>query len=71
MLTPGGRLFIAERLVEAGARGHAAHGFSSDQAEELARQMTAAGFAEVGVRTAQAGHRRLVIVNGVKSPAEL
>jgi ubiquinone/menaquinone biosynthesis C-methylase UbiE len=71
VLAPAGRLFIAERLVKAGARGHAAHGLSTDQAEELARQMTAAGFSEVSSRTARAGHRQLVIVYGMKSPAEV
>ena len=66
-LAPAGRLVIAERLVKAGARGHAAHGLSSDQAEELARQATAAGFTEVRVRSARAGRRQLVIVGGLKS----
>jgi ubiquinone/menaquinone biosynthesis C-methylase UbiE len=66
-LAPAGRLVIVERLVKAGARGHAAHGLSSDQAEELARQATAAGFTEVRVRSARAGRRQLVIVGGLKN----
>jgi ubiquinone/menaquinone biosynthesis C-methylase UbiE len=66
-LAPAGRLVIVERLVKAGARGHAAHGLSSDQAEELARQATAAGFTDVRVRRARAGRRQLVIVGGLKN----
>jgi hypothetical protein len=66
VLAPDGRLVIAERLVKAGAHGHPAHGLNSDQSEELARQMTAAGFAGVRVRTTRAGHRQLVIVDGVR-----
>lgn len=68
-LGPAGRLIVAERLVKPGSSGHAAHGLSSDGAGELARQMTAAGFLEVRVRTSRAGHRELVIVDGVKGSA--
>ena len=66
-LAPAGRLVIAERLVKAGARGHATHGLSSDQAEELARQAAAAGFTDVRIRRARAGRRELVIVGGLKN----
>jgi ubiquinone/menaquinone biosynthesis C-methylase UbiE len=65
VLAPAGRLVVAERLVKAGARGHAAHGLSSDQAAELAREMTAAGLREVRVRTMHAGRRQLVVADGV------
>jgi ubiquinone/menaquinone biosynthesis C-methylase UbiE len=36
VLVPGGRVVLAERLVPPGARGHAAHGLTADQAESLA-----------------------------------
>jgi ubiquinone/menaquinone biosynthesis C-methylase UbiE len=67
-LAPGGRLVIAERLVDRGTRRHAAHGMSSDQASELAREMTAIGFADVQVRSSRAGRRNLVIVSGAVPP---
>ena len=69
VLAPGGRLVLAERLARPGARGHAAHGLTRGQAEDLARQLTAAGFGQVRLHTAKAGHRALVIVRGVKDPA--
>ena len=66
ILTPGGRLVLAERLAKPGARGHAAHGLTKDQAEDLARQLTAAGFGQVRRHIAKAGHRTLVIIRGAK-----
>jgi len=69
VLTPGGRLVLAERLAKPGARGHAAHGLARDQADDLARQLTAAGFRQVRLHIARAGHRTLVIICGVKDPA--
>jgi len=71
ILAPGGRLVLAERLTKPGARGHAAHGLTLDQAEDLARQLTAAGFDQVQQYTARAGHRTLVIIRGAKDPAAL
>jgi ubiquinone/menaquinone biosynthesis C-methylase UbiE len=69
ILAPGGRLLLAERLARPGARGHAAHGLTRDQAADLARQLTAAGFGQVELHTATAGRRTLVIVCGAKDPA--
>ncbi len=66
VLAPGGRLVLAERLARPGARGHAAHGLTRDHAEDLARQLADAGFGQVRLHTAKAGHRALVIVSGVK-----
>ena len=66
VLAPGGCLVLAERLAKPGARGHAGHGFTHDQATDLARQLTAAGFRQVKLRIAKAGHRTLVIVRGTK-----
>jgi len=71
ILTPGGRLVLAERLAKPGARGHAAHGLTQDQAEDLARQLTAADFDQVRRHIAKAGHRTLVIIRGAKDPAAL
>jgi len=69
VLAPGGRLVIAERLAKPAARGHAAHGLTRGQADDLAGQLTAAGFRQVRSYTAKAGHRTLVIIRGVKDPA--
>ena len=66
VLAPGGRLVLAERLARPGARGHAAHGLTRDHAEDLARHLANAGFSQVRLRTAKAGHRALVIICGVK-----
>ncbi len=68
-LAPGGRPVLAERLAREHARGHAAHGLTSGQAEDLARQLTAAGFLRVQVQTRKARHRRLAIVRGETSTA--
>jgi hypothetical protein len=40
---------LAERLTKPGARGHAAHGLTPDQAEDLARQLSAAGFVRAAI----------------------
>jgi ubiquinone/menaquinone biosynthesis C-methylase UbiE len=64
VLAADGRLVVAERLARQGARGHAAHGLSRDQADDLAGQLAAAGFLEVRVETCRAGHRNLVMVQG-------
>jgi len=69
VLAPGGRLVLLERLARPGARGHAAHGLTSGQAEDLARQLTAAGFLRVEVHTRKVGPRNLVIVRGETSTA--
>jgi ubiquinone/menaquinone biosynthesis C-methylase UbiE len=69
-LAPAGRLVLAERLTKPGARGHACHGLTRDQAEDLARQLTAAGFGQVRLQASRAGHRVLVIVSGTKDAAD-
>ncbi len=78
VLAPDGRLVLAERLTRPGARGHAerltrpgarghaAHGLTRDHAEDLARQLTDAGFGQVRLHTVKAGHRALVIIRGAK-----
>jgi ubiquinone/menaquinone biosynthesis C-methylase UbiE len=69
VLAADGRLVMAERLVRPGARGHAAHGLTRDQADDLAGQLTAAGFLQVRLETRAAGHRNLIIVHARKDSA--
>jgi len=65
VLAPGGRILLAERLVNPGARGHAAHGLSRDEASRLAADLAAAGFTGASCDTRKAGRRRtLLIVRG-------
>ncbi len=64
VLVPGGRILLAERLAGAGARGHAAHGLTQDQAARLARDLETAGFAGVGTQIQRARRRVLVLVTG-------
>jgi SAM-dependent methyltransferase len=62
VLAPGGRVLLAERLIRPGARGHASHGFTRAQAEELARGLASAGFAAVHSKILTAGRRTMVVV---------
>ena len=62
VLQPSGRLIIAERLARPGARGLAAHGFTSAQAAQTAAAAQAAGFAGAGHETHRAGRRTLAVV---------
>jgi ubiquinone/menaquinone biosynthesis C-methylase UbiE len=64
VLAPGGRILLAERLAQPGARGHAAHGLTRDQADQLAADLTAAGFTNVRCDIRQAGRRTLIVVRG-------
>jgi ubiquinone/menaquinone biosynthesis C-methylase UbiE len=67
ILAPGGRLVIVERLAKPGARGHAAHGLTRDQADDLTRQLAADGFDQVKLQIAKAGRRTLVIIRSAKA----
>jgi SAM-dependent methyltransferase len=67
VLTPGGQLLIAERLVRSGARGHAAHGFTHARAEQVAAEIAAAGFTDVHTQTSRARRRVLVIIQARNS----
>jgi hypothetical protein len=69
VLAPGGRLVLAERLAKPAARGHAAHGLTRDQAEDLTRQLTATGFGQVRLHIGKAGLRTVIIIRGQKDPA--
>ena len=64
VLSPGGRVLLAERLVRTGARGHAAHGLTQDQATGLAGDLEAAGFTGVRTQIRRARRRVLIIVGG-------
>ena len=66
-LMPAGRVLLAERLTSPGARGHAAHGITRGQADDLAKELTAAGFTDVHILTRQIRHKMLIIVEGTKS----
>ncbi len=69
VLGPGGRVLLAERLVRAGARGHAGHGISRDGAERLASELTAAGFLVVHAEVHRARRRVLMVVQGARPAA--
>jgi ubiquinone/menaquinone biosynthesis C-methylase UbiE len=62
VLAPGGRVLLAERLTRPDARGHAAHGFTRAQAEDLARALASAGFAAPRSTILTAGRRTMVVV---------
>jgi ubiquinone/menaquinone biosynthesis C-methylase UbiE len=66
VLAPSGRLVVAERLTTPGARGHAAHGFTIQQAEAFATTARAAGFDDVRVDERHVGRRRLVMISAVR-----
>ena len=63
VLRPGGRVLVCERLVRPGARGHAAHGFTEEQAGLAADRMTAAGFVEVHTDVHRLSRRTLIVVS--------
>jgi ubiquinone/menaquinone biosynthesis C-methylase UbiE len=62
VLAPRGRLLLMERAVVPGARGLAAHGLTDHQADELARLIGHAGFADVARQIVHVGRRNLVVV---------
>jgi SAM-dependent methyltransferase len=70
VLRPGGRVLLAERLAAPGARGHAAHGLTAGQAEELAEGLAAAGFGEIRTQRSQAGLRTLVLIQGTRESSQ-
>jgi ubiquinone/menaquinone biosynthesis C-methylase UbiE len=70
VLEPGGRLIIAERLARPGARGLAAHGFTTTQAAETTAAAQAAGFADAGHDIHRAGRRMLAVVRAHRTAGE-
>jgi ubiquinone/menaquinone biosynthesis C-methylase UbiE len=69
VLAPGGRVLLAERLVNPGATGLSAHGSTAEQAEQLCRTLGAAGFTDVTSRTMTAGRRTRVVVSAARPAA--
>lgn len=66
VLTPGGRLVLAERLVPEAARGHPAHGFTDQAAQEALEILGAAGFTALARRSCRAGRRTVVLLTGAR-----
>jgi ubiquinone/menaquinone biosynthesis C-methylase UbiE len=62
VLSPGGRLLIAECSVKHGARGYAAHGLTTEDDADLAQTIEATGFLKVERQTRRAGRRTLVLI---------
>lgn len=62
VLRPHGRLLAIERHVDAGAVGHASHGWVSDQAHSFAERCGAAGFVNVQVGAQRSRRRRVLYV---------
>jgi ubiquinone/menaquinone biosynthesis C-methylase UbiE len=63
VLVPGGRLLVLERLVQAGARGHAAHGLTREGAAGVVRDLEQLGFADVRTEAAAGGNPHLVAIH--------
>ncbi len=70
VLAPGGRLVLAEKSVVPGARGHAQHGLTERQADELVRLLVETGFVHVTKHAVRAGRRRLVAVTANAASSE-
>jgi ubiquinone/menaquinone biosynthesis C-methylase UbiE len=62
VLQPGGRLVAIERRTTPGARGHASHGWTPEQAHAFAAHCVAAGFEHPVVEENADGHRTTVSV---------
>jgi ubiquinone/menaquinone biosynthesis C-methylase UbiE len=68
VLSPGGRLVLAERSVTPGARGRAGHGITEHGATELVELVADAGFVDVEKRTVPIARGNLVAV-AARAPA--
>jgi ubiquinone/menaquinone biosynthesis C-methylase UbiE len=62
VLAPQGRLLLVERSVAPGAKGHARHGLTDEEADRLVQAVEAAGFTRVARYAQRAGRRNIVIV---------
>jgi ubiquinone/menaquinone biosynthesis C-methylase UbiE len=62
VLNPGARLVAIERRTNAGARGHASHGWTDEQATSFANQCQEHGFIHAEVGRHQIGRRRTLSV---------
>ncbi len=62
VLAPGGRFVAIEKQTQPGARGHASHGWTDEQAEAFAERCRAHGFTDVAVGQHSTGRRQTVSV---------
>lgn len=62
VLVPGGRLVAMERRTQQGARGHASHGWTDEQATAFMDRCLDHGFADVHPERAPSGRRSMVAV---------
>lgn len=69
VLAPQGRLLLMERAVMPGARGLAAHGLTDHRADELARLIGHAGFADAARQIVRVGRRNYVVVTASAPPS--
>jgi ubiquinone/menaquinone biosynthesis C-methylase UbiE len=69
VLERDGRVLLVERLVAPGARGHAAHGLTREQADDLAEALRSEAFTGVHVDLQRVGHRTLVVVRATRDAA--
>ena len=69
VLTPGGRVFLVERLSPPDARGHQRFGMTEAQLDALEQDATRAGFVAVRLEMHRAGRDTLAVVRGSKSTA--
>ena len=62
VLLPGGRLVAMERRAQRGARGHASHGWTDEQATAFADRCREHGFSDVRLERTKIGRRSTVSV---------
>lgn len=65
VLVRGGRLLAIERRTRPGAKGHASHGWTLDQAAVFAARCEAAGFLDVRVETVALRKKTVFAVHGI------
>jgi len=64
VLVPGGRLLAIERHTRPGAKGHASHGWTREQAEAFAHRCRVAGFHDVRIDTSKLRKKTVLSVHG-------
>jgi ubiquinone/menaquinone biosynthesis C-methylase UbiE len=69
VLANDGRLLIAERSTRPGSHGHAAHGLSAAQAEQVVAELAAAGFTGIRAETCRARRRVLIVIQATSGLA--
>jgi ubiquinone/menaquinone biosynthesis C-methylase UbiE len=66
VLQPGGRLVAIEHLTTPGARGHASHGWTDQQAAAFAEACSASGFTELRVERHSRARRPSISVTATR-----